>query len=63
MSQSEWWNPLGLTQSASSRYESGRGIPKPVQLLYTIAYGTPSEANQLIAKLRANSKPLRDLAA
>ena len=38
--QSELWNRIGVTQSGGSRYESGRSIPKPVQLLLQVAYGT-----------------------
>ena len=31
--QSEFWSRFGVTQSAGSRYESGRSVPKPVRLL------------------------------
>lgn len=31
--QSEFWSRFGVTQSGGSRYESGRGLPKPVALL------------------------------
>ena len=47
---------LGITQSGASRYESGRSIPKPVQLLYIIAYGTPKQAEATINKLRKDTK-------
>lgn len=31
--QSEFWARFGVTQSGGSRYESGRGIPKPLKIL------------------------------
>lgn len=37
--QTEFWTPLGVTQSGGSRYENGRTIPKPVQLLLEKIYG------------------------
>ena len=33
MTQAEFWSPLGVTQSAGSRSENGRTVPKPVALL------------------------------
>ncbi|MGE5770161.1 MAG: helix-turn-helix domain-containing protein [Betaproteobacteria bacterium] len=34
LTQQQFWQPLGVTQSAGSRYETGRGIPEAVlQLL------------------------------
>ena len=39
MNQSQFWGKLGVTQSAGSRYESGRTIPLPVSRLYYLAYG------------------------
>ena len=53
MTQSEFWAPLGITQSAGSRYESGRAIPKPVQILLAIAYGTPKQCDQATNAIRA----------
>ncbi len=38
MTQHEFWSPLGVNQSAGSRYESGRGIPAPVQELLRLAH-------------------------
>lgn len=34
--QGEFWPRLGVTQSAGSRYESGREVPKPVAMLAAI---------------------------
>ena len=56
LNQTDFWRPLGITQSGASRYESGRSIPKPVQLLYVIAYGTPKQAEATINKLRKDTK-------
>lgn len=52
MNQSEFWSRVGVTQSGGSRYESGRNVPKPVQILLHITYGTPKEAEKLIEWLR-----------
>jgi hypothetical protein len=50
--QSEFWSHVGLGQSAGSRYESGRNIPRPVQMLLRIAYGTQEQATKQIEALR-----------
>lgn len=52
MNQSEFWRPLGVTQSGGSRYESGRKIPRPVQRLLAIAYGTPKQSACAVEALR-----------
>ena len=38
LNQSEFWNRLGVTQSAGSRYESGRAVPTAVAVLAHIVY-------------------------
>lgn len=53
MSQAEFWTRIGITQSGGSRYESGRHIPSPAQLLIRLAYGNDEEAGALVEKLRA----------
>lgn len=53
LNQQTFWGKLGLTQSAGSRYESGRTIPKPVVQLLTMAYGTDKQAQAALSKLRA----------
>ena len=40
LNQSQFWSPLGVTQSGGSRYESGRSIPKPVRKLIYLLYYT-----------------------
>ena len=50
--QSAFWGPLGVTQSGGSRYETGRAVPKPVQILLTLAHGTEKEAAALFNRLR-----------
>lgn len=32
-SQTEFWSQFGITQSGGCRYESGRTIPRPLQML------------------------------
>lgn len=52
LNQSEFWSAIGVTQSGGSRYESGRNIPKPVQLLLHLTYGTDKQAQDLLVWLR-----------
>lgn len=47
MSQAAFWGRIGITQSGGSRYESGdRPMPKPVQLLFNLAYGNKKDREQ-----------------
>ena len=34
--QTEFWRPLGVTQSGGSRYESGRVLPAPAAMLLVL---------------------------
>lgn len=52
INQSKFWNRLGLTQSAGSRFESGRRIKTPLLKLLTLAYGTPAQARKTLDQLR-----------
>jgi transcriptional regulator with XRE-family HTH domain len=38
LTQTEFWRPLGVTQSAGSRYENGRAVPRPVHELVRVRY-------------------------
>lgn len=53
LTQTDFWTCIGVTQSGGSRYESGRAIPRPVQLLLQLAYGSPQEAAALLRWMRA----------
>ena len=53
--QSAFWDPLGVSQSGGSRYETGRAVPKLVGLLLTLAHGTEKEAAALFDKLRGRA--------
>ena len=55
MTQMEFWRPLGVHQAVGSRYESGRAIPMPVQLLLELAYGDEQQSGQTLASLRRRS--------
>lgn len=55
LNQSEFWSRINVTQSGGSRYESGRNIPKPVQLLLHLTYGTEKQANDLLTWLRTQA--------
>lgn len=48
LSQTAFWNRIGTTQSGGSRYEAGRTIPRQVQMLLQLAYGSPQEADVLL---------------
>ncbi len=38
LNQSQFWTPIGVTQSGGSRYESGREMPKPVRELLRLVH-------------------------
>lgn len=40
LNQAEFWNRIGTTQSAGSRYESGRDVPESVASLAYLVYIT-----------------------
>ena len=52
LNQTEFWRRVGVSQSGGSRYESGRAIPRSVQMLLRIAYGTKAQSKQQTAALR-----------
>lgn len=52
LNQSEFWSRVGAGQSAGSRYETGRSIPKSTQMLLRIAYGPKAQAEKQISSLR-----------
>ena len=49
--KTKFWSRVGVTQSGGSRYESGRNIPRPVQMLLRIAYGTTTQAARQVEAL------------
>ena len=55
VNQSEFWSRVGIGQSAGSRYESGRNIPRPVQMLLRVAYGTKAQAAKQVEALRPSA--------
>ena len=56
LNQTQSWQRVGLGQSAGSRYESGRNIPRPVQMLLRIAYGTKAQADKQVEALRPGAE-------
>lgn len=52
LNQTEFWRPMGVTQSAGSRYESGRNLPLPVQKLLLIAHGKPNVSAKIVSTMR-----------
>ena len=53
LTQQDFWIRFGVNQSAGSRYEGGRTIPKPVLILVNIAFESPKLSAELVAMLRA----------
>ena len=51
LNQTEFWGRLGVTQSAGSRYESGRNVPAPTKKLLVIAYGTERQRGKMLESL------------
>lgn len=61
LNQDEFWQHFQTTQSGGSRYESGREIPRPVQVLLNIAFNTEAKAAEHVAALRAlGTRPKKD---
>lgn len=54
LNQSEFWAPFQTMQSGGSRYESGRDIPEPVQVLLNIAFGTDAKSAAIFNELRTH---------
>lgn len=52
LNQSEFWSRVAIGQSGGSRYESGRNLPRPVQLLLHLAYAPEAQAATLLDYLR-----------
>lgn len=57
LNQSDFWAPFQTTQSGGSRYESGREIPDPVQVLLNIAFNTDAKAAAIFGELREFGNP------
>ncbi len=56
LNQFEFWGPIGVTQSGGSRYESGRDMPKPVQMLLHLAYAPERQAGTMMEYLRGREE-------
>jgi mannose-6-phosphate isomerase-like protein (cupin superfamily)/transcriptional regulator with XRE-family HTH domain len=52
MTQAQFWGTVLVTQSAGSRYESGRSTPAQVATLVRLAYDPEITARALLAELR-----------
>lgn len=52
LTQTQFWEPLGITQSGGSRYETGRNVPPPMKLLIKLAYAPPVKAGDALRNLR-----------
>ncbi len=56
VNQLEFWTQFHVTQSGGSRYESGRTIPDPVQVLLNLALSPERKAEAILADLRKISQ-------
>ncbi|ENO96189.1 hypothetical protein C667_15239 [Thauera phenylacetica B4P] len=52
LTQSDFWQQIGVSQSSGSRYEHGREIPLQIRMLLQIVYGTPKQASSMFDWLR-----------
>ena len=59
LNQTEFWQHVFVAQSGGSRYENDRTVPKPVQALLVMAYGTDEEAAAMFKYLRNNPKVMK----
>jgi len=55
LNQSDFWSRITVTQSGGSRYESGRKLPRPVQLLLHFAYAPEEQAQAMLNHLRGTT--------
>ena len=51
LSQTEFWERVGVTQSGGSRYEQGRLVRKPLRMLLALAYGSEKERERVVRQL------------
>ena len=51
INQDVFWKRVGVSQSAGSRYETGRQLPAPVRTLADIAYGDEKQRAKAFARL------------
>ena len=56
LNQNQFWGRVFVTQSGGSRYENERSVPKSVQALLVLAYGTLDEAKVMFDHLRSENK-------
>ena len=57
LNQSQFWSHFRITQSGGSRYESGREIPDPVQILLNLAFGPAAKSAAIVEALRQIRQP------
>lgn len=53
LNQTEFWSRIATTQSGGSRYETGRKLPKTVQILLHLAYAPDAQAQAMLNHLRS----------
>lgn len=59
LNQQDFWSHFQIGQSGGSRYESGRDIPHPVQLLLNIAFCTATKSEAIVEGLTQFGRPTK----
>lgn len=52
LNQAAFWGRIGVRQSGGSRYESGRKLSHPVQMLLHFAYAPEAQVQSMLRYLR-----------
>ena len=53
LNQEDFYKPLGVKQSTGSRYETGRRVPKQIEMLLPLVYGNKQESDRQLQKLKS----------
>ena len=52
VNQQAFWKDLGVTQSGGSRFETGRALPRTVNILLNIRLQEPKISREIVTALR-----------
>ena len=58
LNQTDYWGQYGMTQSAGSRYEGGRDIPRPMAMLMWLHESGRISNDDLANALKATQKKI-----
>ena len=60
LTQSDFWSPVGVSQSGGSRYESGRKLPSAISALLHLVHIQGVSINELVGEDSRVGKALRE---